>query len=94
MKSIAQQLREQIWAMDLSLQYGAGKIVYAHLGIGEKTARSQLASLTNLKKVPETIVILENLCTALGLEIVIQPIKSPKETQTDGKSLDHFPPKK
>jgi hypothetical protein len=85
MKSIAQQLREHIWARDLSLQYGAGKIVSAHLGIAEKTARSQLASLTNVKKAPETIVILERLCKALGLEIVIQPIQpieSPKDTES------------
>ena len=74
-KSIAQQLREQIWAKNLSLQYGAGKILAAHLGIREKTARSQLASLTNLKKAPETIVILQNLCEALDLKITIEPIE-------------------
>ena len=83
MKPIAQQLRDQILALNLSLQYGAAKVVAAHLGIKEKTASSQLRSLMDLEKAPETIVILERLCEALGLEIVIQPIQpieSPKES--------------
>ena len=76
--SIAQQIRSAIKAKDKSLTYGAALVVSEHLGIPLKTASSRLRCLTN-EKAPETIVILERLCEALGLEIVIQPIESPKE---------------
>jgi hypothetical protein len=78
MKSIAQQLLDEILKQDLSPSYDAAIRVGNRLGIKWKTASSQIMSLTNVRKPHGAIKRLEDVCAALGLEIIIRPIQSPE----------------
>jgi hypothetical protein len=95
MKSIAEQLLHEIHRMDLSPSYGAAFPVARRLKIPPKTASGRLMSLTNVRKPHGAIKRLEDVCAALGLEIIIRPIQSPESPkEPNGKHLDQIAPKK